>query len=293
MLDGTRSCGTEIVLNMLLNRWIPIFGWFKIFESDLGSAFNSKLTKHIIETTGIKQHFSEPRNHKGTGKVERVIRLIQQIIAAYNIESGGKLTQEWNPDKVWRVVKGLLPFIQFSINQRCPRFTKTSPNMLMFGERLNDIEDINLKIKQLIKQSKIDKLNKNDIKYIEQLSTKLQILRKLYKKDFDQYSLITKKEYDKKFNISNNLENNLNDFQPGKRVLYYIGDIPTKTKKWRQHWSGPWRILDRFDDRTVQIFDPSDGAKITVTMDRLKLYLENEYLKHSEYQKLMKQRIHN
>ena len=165
--------------------------------------------------------------------------------------------------------------------------------MLMFGERLNDIEDISLKMKELINENKTDKLNKNDIKYIEQLITKLDILRKLYKKDFDNYSLITKQEYDRKFDITKNLENNLRDFQPGKLVLYYIGDIPTRTKKWRQHWSGPWRILDRFDDRTVQIFDPTDGAKITVTMDRLKLYLENEYLKHDEYVKLMKQRIHN
>ena len=97
-----RSCGTEIVLNMLLNNWIPIFGWFKVFESDLGSAFKSNLTQHIIDSIGVKQHFSEPRNHKGTGKVERVIRLIQQIIAAYNIESGGKLTTKWNHEKVWK-----------------------------------------------------------------------------------------------------------------------------------------------------------------------------------------------
>ena len=167
--------------------------------------------------------------------------------------------------------------------------------MLMFGERLNDIEDINLRIKEMMKgegENKKIKLNRNDKIYVDRLLTKLNILRKLYKKDYDNYSLITKKQYDKKFDIKSNLENNLQQFEPGKKVLYYVGDVPSTSKKWRQHWCGPWRILKRFNDRTVEIFDPSDGAKQTVTMDRLKLYLENEYMKYDEYTKLMKERIH-
>ena len=68
--------------------------------------------------------------------------------------------------------------------------------MLMFGEKLNDIQDINLNINKIINKKKI---KNNDIKYIERLTTKLNILHKLYKKDYDKYSLITKKEYDKKF----------------------------------------------------------------------------------------------
>ena len=293
MLSDSKSCGTQVVLDMLLNKWVPIFGWFKVFETDLGSAFTSNLTQYIIETIGVKQHFSEPRNHKGTGKVERVIKLIQQIIAAYNIESGGKLVQQWNTEKVWRIVKSLLPFIQFGINQRCPRFTKSSPNMLMFGERLSDIEDISLKIKEMMKDDNKEKLKETELSYIDQLTTKLNVLRQLYKKDYDKYSLVTKNQYDKRFHITKHLENNLKQFQPGKRVLFYVGDIPTTTKKWRQHWSGPWRILKRFNDRTVEIFDPSDGAKQTVTIDRLKIYLENEHMKYDEYTKLMKERIHN
>ena len=238
-----------------------------------------------MDTINIKQQFSEPRNHQGTGKIERIIRLIQQIFAALNIESGGKLTNKYDDNKIWRIICSLLPFIQFSINQRCPRFTKTSPNMLMFGERLNDIEDINLTIENMIEgededniNNKYNKLSNNDKYYVERLVNKLNVLRTLYKADYDKYSLITKETYNKRFNIEKKLKHNLQQFQPGKQVLYYVGDVPTTTKKWRQHWSGPWRIMKRFNDRTVEIFDPSDGAKQTVTMDRLKLYLENEYM---------------
>ena len=200
------------------------------------------------------------------------------------------MVQKWNHVKVWKIIKTLLPFIQFSLNQRCPRFTKTSPNMLMFGERLNDIADIGLKIADMQEKGK---LNKTDYQHLKRLTNKLDILRKLYKKDYDKYSLITKREYEKRFDIQRKLEHNLEQFQPGRRVLYYVGDVPTTTKKWRQHWSGPWKIMKRINQRTVEIFDPSDGAKQPVTIDRLKLYLENEYIKHDEYTQLMKQRIHN
>ena len=168
--------------------------------------------------------------------------------------------------------------------------------MLMFGERLNDIEDINLTIENMIEGEENNekyRLNKNDKYYVEKLIDKLNVLRKLYKADYDKYSLITKETYNKRFNIEKKLENNLKQFEPGKQVLYYVGDVPTTTKKWRQHWSGPWRIMKRFNDRTVEIFDPSDGAKQTVTMDRLKLYLENEYMTYDEYTNTMKKRIHN
>ena len=112
MLTPAKSCGTEIVLSTIFDKWVPTFGWFKIFETDLGSAFKSNLTKHIMETTNIKQQFSEPRNHQGTGKVERVIRLVQQIIAAYNIESGGKLVKNLDRARIWKIIK---PFGKQSI----------------------------------------------------------------------------------------------------------------------------------------------------------------------------------
>ena len=87
MLESCVNCGAEDVIDMLIDRWISIFGLPKYFESDLGSAFIAQVTKWICKLLGVKQLFSEPRYHQGTGKVERVIGLIQQIIKAYNVES--------------------------------------------------------------------------------------------------------------------------------------------------------------------------------------------------------------
>ena len=124
MLDGTIGCGVEQVLNMVVDRWVPIMGWFDVFESDLGSAFRASLIRRIYNLLGVSQIWSEPRNHKGTGKVERVIRTIQQILNAYNVESGRLFTDtnKYSLTQRWETLNSILPFIQFSLNQKRSRF---------------------------------------------------------------------------------------------------------------------------------------------------------------------------
>ena len=50
MIEGVHGCSIKAVVRMLFDRWIPIMGWFEIFESDYGSAFKNELfqrkTKH-------------------------------------------------------------------------------------------------------------------------------------------------------------------------------------------------------------------------------------------------------
>ena len=102
---------------------------------------------------------------------------------------------------------------------------------------------------------------------------------------------LTKLEYDKKFNIDKKILKNLNIFKPGEKVMYYIGDRQVSNLKWRQRWSGPWTILQRLNDRTLIISDSKDDVSRRVTIDRVKIYNNKEYICENEYNKKMRKRI--
>ena len=292
MLKGTVGCGVENVLNMVLDRWVPILGWFDVFESDLGSAFRASLIRRIYNLIGIHQVWSEPRNHKGTGKVERTIRLIQQIINAYNVESG-QLFTETNKHTLkqrWETLDSLLPFIQFSLNQKRSRFTNISPNQLMFGTQLKEIQDIGLFTNQL--QSLRDEFNHNsdNFEYVECLIRELTFVWNQFNHDWSEYTRITKKEYDQKYDVSRKLPEQLKRFKVGVQIVYYTGDKQEPNRKWRQRWQGPFEIIKRLDDRTVIIAD-GDGTACPVSIDRIKVYNSDEYYSLRDYNLLVKKRL--
>jgi hypothetical protein len=273
---------TDVALETILYRWVPYFGWFKIIETDLGGAFTSQLCKRIFRALDIKQAFGEPRNHKGTCKVERIIGILQQVLNLYNVQAGGQLVKYKDAEIAWDKICGLLPFIQFSINQRKLRFTSQSPNMLMFGYQLYDIPDLSDLIINLKKELNDKKIKSNDYEYLDEIKTHFEYLHKIYKSDWEKYSLITKRYYDKKYNISEEKIEVLNKrFKIGSKVVYYIGDKEVELRKWRQRWTGPWNIIDRPDTRTA-IITGNKGGQFRASIDRLKLYNNELYEKFNE-----------
>ena len=73
--------------------------------------------------------------------------------------------------------------------------------------------------------------------------------------------------------------------------MYYIGDRQVANRKWRQRWSGPWTILQRLNDRTLIISDNKEDISRRVTIDRVKIYVENEYLNENNYNKMIEDRL--
>ena len=287
MLEVCDSASAQAVSNMIFERWIPILGWFKTFETDYGTAFDNNVLSRICKALKIEMKFSEPYNHKGTGKVEAKIKFIQQIINSYNVESGGILTNV-SRMKAKSIMKALLPFIQFSLNQKQSRFTAISPNMLMFGSQLREIIDIDLFETEVLEN--LDS-NTSDLVILQELINQLKIVRKTFKKDWRKYIWISKQYYDTKHNIQRRNAYNRANFCQGKKVLYYIGDKPAEGKKWRQRWSGPWNILKRVNERTIIIGDKASGATADVSVDRCKPYKKSEMHSFINYDKMIRKRI--
>ena len=101
---------------------------------------------------------------------------------------------------------------------------------------------------------------------------------------------ITKQNYNKKYKIYKKHKKKI-QFKPGVKILYFIKDISVKNHKWKQKWSGPWKILQRLDDRTLIITDPVDNIIERVSIDRCKIFKNDKHFTLDRYYKMMKDRI--
>ena len=285
LLIPTVGCDSNVVIDNLLGKWIPSFGWFKIFESDWGSGFNNKLMRLLMKTINIKHEIAEPRNHRSIGKVERIIGYVQRVLNRYNIELGELLTDPNQDHSLkWETVETILPFIQMSINQHRPRFTTFSPNMLLFGSNMNDIIDYTNVLNKLDNiQSELN-VKDHDYVLLQNLIKQIVKINKNFKNDWKRYTWVTKENYDKKWNINENKINaNRERFKLNDEILYYVGDRRVEQYKWKQKWTGPWIIDKILNDNTIIIGDPETGNQKRVTIDRCKTFHKREMYNYAEY----------
>ena len=306
MLTPVKGCDALVVINTLINKWIPIFGWPKVFESDWGSGFNNNLIKTLLKLTNVKFEMAEPRNHRSIGKVERIIGYIQQILNQYNLLLENQLTDKIHEfDQAWKTIETIIPLIQLSLNQRRPRFTTFSPNILMFGSNMNDVTDIarmQLNLNKLYNNNNYD-LKKNDYKYLSKLIENLKSIRTMFENDWKKYTWQSKEYYNRKFNINeNSIKRYRKKFKIGSKVLYYIGDKKVARYKWKSKWTGPWIIDKIINDTSLIIKDIENGNQKRVNFDRIKLFNTRDYeniyslqfdSKYLKYQKQLQENLSN
>ena len=309
VLIPTENCGAIVTANAITTHWMPYFGWPEIFESDLGSAFKSKLIKLLFSSMIVKQKFAEPRYHQSIGKVERVIGFVQSILRSYNIEFDNKFVSRYDTKSNWNMIKSIIPLIQFSINRKRSRFTTISPAMLMLGEQIRNIPDISFAINDIKDGLNNNRFHKDVHLYLNRLVKNLSILRVRYITNWAKYVLISKREYDKRYNLLPKRDKQgkiiphshafgyepIDRFKRGIKVLYYVGPHKGYNGKWRQKWTGPWQIDSDSNQSHIVITD-SKGKRRDVSADRLKIFKIKDkkfYEKWENYKKRMDMIIKN
>ena len=289
VLIGVSYCGARAAAEAIISNWIPYFGLFSTFESDMGSAFKSKMFKLIMKSCDIEQKFAEPRFHQGIGKVERVIGFIQSILRTYNIEFKNKFVSTQKATIQWETIKSILPFIQFSINKHRSPITTYSPAILMFGKQFKDIADINVTINKIENGIKENKIRKEDHEYLYDLTKRLKSIIKTFEDKWQNRVKISKQQYDKRYNLApirnekgklvqpkhNFGYQHLDKFQKGIQVLYYVGPHKGVNGKWRQVWTGPWTITDQVIPGTFKISGIGNQTK-QISGDRLKIFKRSD-----------------
>ena len=226
-LIPTDGCDALTVLESLIAKWITLFGYPRLFESDWGSGFNNRLMNTFAELTGMKIEIAEPRYHRSIGKVERTIGILQNIIAKYNIALNKQLSNNIDIDEAWQTIEVLLPHIQFNMNQFKSRISGLSSNEIAFGRQFNDSnENMNmlLKLKQLKKENELI-LSKSDYNDFAALLSLMENVNKKFINDWKNYVWLSRKEYNTKHNITlDKINKYRKKFDIGEEILYFIGD---------------------------------------------------------------------
>ena len=283
------NCGAIVTADAIVTHWVPYFGWFSIFKSDLGSSFKSTMNKLSLKAMDVEQYFAEPRYHQSIGKVERVIGVVQSVLRSLNIEFDNKFVSRIDPNTSWEMIKSILPLIQFSINRRKSRISTLSPAMLMLGEQINDVPDIVIAIDRIKHGLNNNKFHKDKHLYLQNLVKNLTAIKNRYKHDWYKYTHLSKKYYDKRYNLLPKRDANgkiiphshafgyepISQFKKGMRVLYYVGPHKAYNGKWRQMWTGPWSIISEPDELHIKITDKKGNIR-AVSIDRLKIFKKRD-----------------
>ncbi len=285
MLIPTTGTNSQTIIQAFLKHWIPVFGWFKILETDWGSGFTSKLIQALTRAAKIKISIAEPRNHRSIGKVERTIGFVQQTLNQYNQLLDQQFTANVHEFAYsWEIIETLLPFIQMGINQHRSRFTGVSPNMLTLGSNVRDASDLGNLHEQLQDASKQLKLSTEDYGYVKEIFDTIVKLNEIYKNDWKSSCWVSRLNYNTKWRITNKKINNYRrQFKKDTKVLYFIGDKADVQGKWRRKWSGPWTVDKHLNDSTLIIGDPETGNQKRVSFDRIRKFNDKDYGRYTTY----------
>ena len=286
VLETTEGCDAVTIINVLMKRWVPIFGWFSILETDWGSGFTNKLVNALSNIVPFSHEITEPYNHRGTSLAERSIGTYQRIMNHYNLLLDEQLTDRLDRrEKAIKIIDIITKMIQFGMNNKSKRFTNISPNQLMFGRNMNDMDDaarLNFKLQQ-IQNNKQYKLKQEDYNYLRELIDLLNDVRKRFKDDWIKYTFVSKRDYEKRYNITKELiERNLINYAVGTQVLYYVGDKQVAMHKWKSRWTGPWIVEKHINDSSLILADPESGDQKRVSFDRIKKFNSEDFMQYQD-----------
>ena len=118
---------------------------------------------------------------------------------------------------------------------------------------------------------------------LKQLRDNIKDMNEISQSNWKEVTKLSVKSYNNRNKITpQSIARNNESYKIGNRVLYFIGDKKVARYKWREKWSGPWIIDDKLNDSTVIITDPTSGNQKRVSIDRIKIYNERDYINYQD-----------
>lgn len=158
MLIPLRKTTTESIVDMILKRWISIFGCPIQIISDGGPNLNSRLMKDFCQMFLVEKITSSPYHPQSNGIIERYFRTVKDMIYAVCKDT----RKEWHHT---------LPHIEMALRATKHQTTGFSPFEIIFGNKM--------KIPQLIGTENLNPTSYNDYMITTNASRKVvaEILR--------------------------------------------------------------------------------------------------------------------
>ena len=127
ILRALRNKEAETVAKELLGIFC-LFGFPRIIQSDNGTEFVNQVVSSLLAINGVKHRIIAAYNPRADGKVERAVGSTLLIIK--------KMLH--GHQAAWSLY---VEFAQLSFNLKIASLTNTSPFVLMFGRRANELKD--------------------------------------------------------------------------------------------------------------------------------------------------------
>ena len=131
-----------------MHNWVLRFGYPKELLADNDPSFTSKFFNAVLEYFNIKPSHGTAYKCSSTSKVERANKRINTAL---------RLTLTDSQLKDWDLY---LPYVCFALNELRSRHTGVSPNLLVFGRKLNTPLDLTLDGEPVVFEQKSKKHGK-------------------------------------------------------------------------------------------------------------------------------------
>ena len=285
MLIATHGQTANDVINALWNVWRPIHGLPQKLLTDRGKGFIAEINQKFYQTFGIRKLFTSSYHPETNAKAERIVQEVKKAYRMLNITLDGDLTDSKRLKSIVNEIKLLLPSIQYSLNQKLKSFSPVSPNMLLFGKQMNDPIDNAISIELAMDKLNEMKHNKSYHKafdIIARVNKSLQLMRDIYNRDHKRQVYRMAKNFNK--------HKLANFFQPGDKVVYYIGNRSYTNIKLRPRYSGPFTVVS-ISHNTAKIHNDDTNDTLVCHIKMLKRYIPKYFTPEYIYDRTNKQKI--
>ena len=152
MLIPIRNIYSQSIINVLLSRWVPLFGNPEMLVSDGACNLNSSLINDLCDEFGIVKVSTSPYHPQSNGIIERDFRTVKDMIYATVNSYGG----DW---------VSALPYVEIGMRSSKHPLTKTSPYEAIFGikPRLPQFIPENLQFEKLSSERFMVELEKRRV----------------------------------------------------------------------------------------------------------------------------------
>ena len=237
------------VAEILVKKWIHVYGEPQQVHSDQGTNFMSELIKQICRIYDIEQTRTTPYHPQGDGQVERYNRTMMNIV--YSLV---EKNDEWDE---------VLPYAQSAYNGTIHEVTSFTPNYLWFGRELRST------IGRLV-PAPDEGQETTYVEYVKNMRDRMNQAYDVTRTALKRQALVTKKYYDRKMRLIK--------YEPGTPVLIYDHTKrPDKgERKILASYKGPYWVLDVLGQVNFRIQEKEDGPMMIVHHNRMKPYVSRQ-----------------
>ena len=238
---------SEETIRLIMHNWILKFGYPRELLADNDPSFSSEFFNAVLAFFKIKSTHGTPYKCSSTSKVERANKRINTAL---------RLTLTENQLKDWDIY---LPYVCFALNGLRSRHTGVSPNLIVFGRKLNTPLDLALNGQPVVFEPKSKKHGQAWELY--------RTVRNIVQKARRHAAL--------DFQYSDNSYKKIKGPLPEENDWCFTL-INCPKHKFSERWNGPYRICKKLDDH-LYVIELDDGKEKVVNISKLKKYTRSRF----------------